>query len=323
MDREFNTRRQWIEYYLKVNNVELVCRRCGISRPTLCKWLKRYNQHGLIGLQSRSRRSFHSPNRKIFSKDIEMIQSLRCHWKIGARRIQNELYRNSNLKISLASIHKVLTALQVKPLKRIHRFKKYKRYSRSIPGECVQMDTCKIMAGLYQYTAIDDCSRYKVISIYPRRSANNTIKFLDEVIEETPFPIQRIQTDRGKEFFAINVQEKMMDYCIKFRPIKPRSPHLNGKVERTQLTDLEEFYTTVDIKDPELFLRLKKWQHYYNWFRSHGGLNGKTPTEKCHELLTQTPYLDEVLESYDITRERIQEQNYYIDLQIRKVKRCL
>jgi hypothetical protein len=105
-------------------------------------------------------------------------------------------------------IHKVLTPLPVKPLKRIHRLKKYKRYSQSIPGECVQMDTCNIMADLYLYTAIEDCSRYKVISIYPRRSVNNTIKYLDEVIEEMPFPIQRIQTDRGKEFFAIIVQEK-------------------------------------------------------------------------------------------------------------------
>jgi putative transposase len=69
-----------------------------------------------------------------------------------------------------------------------------------------------------------------VISIYPRRSFNYTIKFHDEVIEEMPFPIRRIQTDRGKEFFAIIVQENMMDYCIKFHPIKPRSPHLNGKV---------------------------------------------------------------------------------------------
>ena len=48
--------------------------------------------------------------------------------------------------------------------------------------------------------------------------------------------IQRIQCDRGHEFFAVKVQEKLMKYSIKFRPIKPRSPHLNGKVERSQQT---------------------------------------------------------------------------------------
>jgi len=67
-----------------------------------------------------------------------------------------------------------------------------------------------------------------------------------------PFAIQRIQTDRGKEFFAYCFQERLMEYGIKFRPIKPRLPHLNGKVERTQRTDLDEFYSTVDINDPEL-----------------------------------------------------------------------
>nr|WP_288812485.1 hypothetical protein [uncultured Sphingobacterium sp.] len=67
-----------------------------------------------------------------------------------------------------------------------------------------------------------------------------------------PFAKRRIQTDRGKEFFAYSVQDRLMEWDIKFQPIKPGSPHLNGKVERTQRTDLDEFYSTVDIKDPDL-----------------------------------------------------------------------
>ena len=58
--------------------------------------------------------------------------------------------------------------------------------------------------------------------------------FLKRVIEEMPFPVQAIQTDRGREFFAYCFQEKLMEYGIKFRPIRPASPHLNGKVERSQ-----------------------------------------------------------------------------------------
>jgi transposase InsO family protein len=46
-----------------------------------------------------------------------------------------------------------------------------------------------------------------------------------------------VQTDRGMEFFAYDFQQRLMDYAIKFCPIKPRSPHLNGKVERSQKTD--------------------------------------------------------------------------------------
>ncbi len=86
------------------------------------------------------------------------------------------------------------------------------------------MDTCKIAPGLYQYTAIDDCTRIRVLALYKRRSAANSLLFLEKVIEEFPFPIQRIQTDRGREFFAYAFQEKLMEYGIKFRPLKPASP---------------------------------------------------------------------------------------------------
>jgi transposase-like protein len=94
----------------------------------------------------------------------------------------------------------------VKPLKRKRLKHQYKRYERPIPGDRVQLDTCKIAPGFYQYTAVDDCTRYRVLGLYKRRTASNTIKFIDKLIEEMPFPIQRIQTDRGNEFFAIKVQ---------------------------------------------------------------------------------------------------------------------
>ena len=90
-----------------------------------------------------------------------------------------------------------------------------------MPGEKVQMDVCKIANGLYQYTAIDDCPRYKVLALYKRRTAKNTWDFLDQVLERIPFPIQCIQNDRGQEFFAYVVQEYFRKQKIKFRPIKP------------------------------------------------------------------------------------------------------
>jgi len=92
-----------------------------------------------------------------------------------------------------------------------------------------------------------------------------------------PFPIQIIQTDRGREFFAHSYQEILMKWGIKFRPIKSRSPHLNGKVERTHRTDLEEFYAIEDIDDPNLSEKLQEWQHYWNWERPHSALRGKSP----------------------------------------------
>jgi hypothetical protein len=65
------------------------------------------------------------------------------------------------------------------------------------------MDICKIAPGIYQYTSIDDCSRYRGLAVFKRRIAANTVTFLEQVVEEMPLPIQQIQTGRGTEFFAM------------------------------------------------------------------------------------------------------------------------
>lgn len=75
----------------------------------------------------------------------------------------------------------------------------------------------------------------------------NTLLFLEELLEEMPFPIQRIQTNRGLEFFAESVQSKLMELPIKFRPNKPESSHWNGKVERSQKTDRIKFDALNDL----------------------------------------------------------------------------
>ena len=67
------------------------------------------------------------------------------------------------------------------------------------------MDTCRIAHGFIQYTAIDDCTCYRVLSFFPRRTAAYSLIFLEAVIEEMPFSIQRIQMDLEREFFALKV----------------------------------------------------------------------------------------------------------------------
>jgi transposase InsO family protein len=320
MDQEIVLRLRWIELYEETQNAGLVCLRCGISRPTLRLWWRRYKEHGLDGLKAHSRKPIKSPAQKVFDKQEQLILSLRKR-RLGARRIQSELLREYDCKFSLATIHKVLKRHDQQPLKRSRLSRKKKhRYERDVPGDRIQMDTCKIAPRLYQYTAIDDCTRVRVLAIYSRRTAANSLLFLDKVIEEMPFPIQRIQTDRGREFFAYAFQEQMMEYGIKFRPNKPASPHLNGKVERSQKTDLEEFWSRVDLTSPDLEKQLDDWQCYYNEFRSHGSLKGKTPWERWGELLFKTPFTDEVEAMYDHAKERIQHQNYRVDLELRRLK---
>jgi hypothetical protein len=178
------------------------------------------------------------------------------------------------------------------------------------------MDTCKIAPAVYQYTAIDDCTRIRVLAVYPRRTAANSLLFLERMNEEMPFPVQAIQTDRGREFFAYCFQEKLRQYAIKFRPIKPASPHLNGKVERSQRTDLDEFYPTVDPKSPDLQQQLQEWQDHYNQCRPHGSLNGRTPWEAWLERIALTPFHDDVEARYDDSAARIRHPDYQMDLRL-------
>lgn len=174
MTAEIKQRLKWIKLYQETGNAGLVCMRCGISRPTLRKWLTRYQQAGEAGLESMSRRPHHSPNRKVNESEHAHILRLRDEKK-GARRIQSELRLYEQKSYSLRTIHKVLKTAEVKLLVKPKRHCAIKRYSRPIPGDRIQIDTMKVTPNLYQYTAIDDCSRFRVLGLYPRRDACSAV----------------------------------------------------------------------------------------------------------------------------------------------------
>ena len=304
------TRLGWIRLYEQLGNAGIVCRRCGISRPTLRKWWRRYRAEGEAGLEARSHRLHRSPNRKVFAEQEALILGLRRERKLGIKMLRNELARRHGLRLALDTIHKVLVRHGENRLKRPRLERKgTRRYSRPLPGDRVQMDTCKIRPGLYQYTAIDDCSRWQVIGLYPRRTAANTRDFLEHVLEGMPFPVQRVQTDRGQEFFAYEVQDDLRQRQVKSRPNRPRAPHLNGKVERVQRTALEEFWPTVEPEGPDLAVQLEAWRTFYNHHRPHSALGGGTPAERIAELAPKIPTPEAVRAAYDPKREFIRSQN--------------
>jgi len=152
----------WVRTYQRTGDAGLTCRRCGVSRPTLRKWWRRFQAEGELGLIDRSRRPRCSPARKVGKAEEERIISLRRSRQLGIKRLRNELRRLDGLHLALDTIHKVLCRHGLNHLKRpkLNRKIHGRRYSRPLPGDRVQMDVCKIAPRLYQYTAIDDCSRY-------------------------------------------------------------------------------------------------------------------------------------------------------------------
>jgi hypothetical protein len=79
-------------------------------------------------------------------------------------------------------------------------------------------------------------------------------------------------------------------------------------------------YSTVDLHSPDLKNKLREWQNYYNYERSHSALKNQTPWEKCRELASKTPVHDEVEALFDDTKESFKEQNYRANLELQKVK---
>lgn len=320
-ERAVRRRRAWIAAYQELGDAGAVCRRFGISRPTLRKWLRRYDAEGDAGLTERSRRPCRSPARKIGESETELIVRLRGERRLGVKRLRIELERLHGLRFAVSTLHKVLTAQGLSALPRKRRVRHVpKRYSRPVPGERVQLDSCKIRPGLWQFTAIDDCSRYLVAGLAPRRSAAAALTFLEQMFEEMPFAVQRVQTDRGTEFFAEAVQRRLMVWSVKFRPIPPRSPHLNGKVERAQRTVLEEFWATVDSRAPDVADQLSQWVHHYNWHRPHEGLGGLCPIDRVCERAGKMPIWAEVADAYDPAKERVQIREHAVELALRRLK---
>jgi len=93
---------------------------------------------------------------------------------------------------------------------------------------------------LYQFTAVDEATRYRVLRIYAHSSIPNVIAFLDEARQRFP-AIQRVQTDHGNEF-GTDFTWHLGDLGIAHRRIPPGCPEVNGKVERSHRTDEGEFY---------------------------------------------------------------------------------
>lgn len=141
----------WIRLYQHIGDAGVVCRRCGISRPTLRKWWRRYQAAGDAGLVERSRRPGHSPRRKVFAAEEALILDLLRTRRLGIKRLRAELIREHALRLSLDTIHKVLLRHGESRLaRRPARSRRSKRSARPVPGERVQVDVCEIAPGLYQ-----------------------------------------------------------------------------------------------------------------------------------------------------------------------------
>lgn len=271
---------------------KMACEVFGVKKSTFYKWKKEFNLHGEKGLVRKKTIAKNFPN-QIKPEIIQKVLELRKEHKLGTWRIKWYLERYHNIQISESSVYRILKRNNVERLDRktTRRAMHTIRYEKETPGHQVQVDVkFLIFEGLngnkikrFQYTAIDDATRIRALKIYEKHNQECAIDFVNYVIDKFPFRINTIQTDNGHEFqskFHWHVQ----DLGMRHRFIKAGTPQLNGKVERSHLTDKKEFYQLLTYTDDvDLNEKLKAWEDFYNFSRPHGSFNGKTPYEvlKC------------------------------------------
>lgn len=284
-----------LQYVKDSKSVNRVLRDFKIPKSTYYKWKKAFDKEGPSGLLRKHPVAYNHP-KKINEEVIDKVLTLRKEYQLGSWRIKWYLERYHAITISESSVSRIFKKYGVEKLYKCaaRRALHSKRYNKSTPGHHVQVDVKVLILKdhsdkpikRFQYTAVDDATRIRALQIYTQQNQNNAISFIDYVVQKFPFRIKSVRTDRGHEFqakFHWHVEDLGMEHHYN----KVRTPQLNGKVERSHLTDQREFYQLLTYKDDvDLKLKLEQWENFYNFERPHGAHQGKTPYEILKAKLT-------------------------------------
>jgi putative transposase len=269
-------------------------RAVGVPRATLYRWRKRAEP------VSRRPRRVRQPTRPRGLADA--VERLRLDHPMWGKEKLGPILRSQGWATSNATVGRILgdligrgrvaavpalirkVAARSSSKKRPHAIRKPKGVSFEKPGDIVQIDTLSIYplpgVTIKHFNAYDPFAKWTVARPCKQATAKNAASFLDKVLQEMPDPVKAIQIDGGSEFMA-EFEQACADKKLPLYALPPRSPKLNGAVERCNGAWRYEFYACVDLP-----LRLDKihqmvdaFQHLYNHHRPHGALAGKTPAQ--------------------------------------------
>lgn len=289
-------------HYQHGSDANLTAAHFGFSRSSVYVWVKRQKELGDRGLEDRSKRPKHV-RRPTWTTDLETrVLELRLANPRWGKDVLTPLLRKERLTVSVSMVGRILSKLkregrllpgtlndpcivpsraQIRP----YATRKPQDYLPRRPGDLVQVDSADIRWGglgqVYKhFSARDYISRWDVLGVYGRATAITAREFLGDLLERAPFPIRAIQVDGGSEFKA-EFEAACAEKGLLLFVLPPRSPKLNGRVERAQRTHKEEFYQLVDPPDSlaQLRAQLLKQEQRYNTYRPHQALGYKTPQE--------------------------------------------
>lgn len=166
-----------------------------------------------------------------------------------------------------------------------------------VPSTCLK-NTNVTRTRFFQYTAIDEYSRWRYVEAFEEHSTYSSAVFLDHLVKVFPLPIECVQTDNGTEFtnrFTSHrdnptlFESRLMQYGIRHKLIRPFTPRHNGKVERSHRKDNERFYATHSFYSFEDFAtQLQRYnRRHYNHFPMRP-LGWKSPATVLMEFIRRS-----------------------------------
>jgi len=280
-------------------NVSRTCRHFGISRPTFYRWQRRYVPGRSQTLEDRSCIP-HSRRQPSWTTDqARAVRDLREQYpRWGKAKLQCCLARGETpVALSVSMVGRILRRLRAtgqlleppnrgrtarRCWTRPYGIRKPRDYAVAAPGDLVQVDTVDVRSRpgliLKHFTAADVVSRWSVAEVASTATASLAVRILDALAERLPYPVQAIQVDGGSEFMA-EFEVACQTRGLRLFVLPPRSPKLNGCVERTNRTWREEFYecTTAAGTVAALGAAARDWETVYNTVRPHQALDYQTP----------------------------------------------
>lgn len=299
LSRDATKRLKWFDYYHSHgHNARLTCRYYGISPQTFYRWRRRYDPRQLESLESRSHRPRRVRQPTWSTQEVEAVLKMREQYPRWGKDKLVVILKERGGELSASMVGRILRYLKDRQLlrepvsnyvssgkrqrNRPYAIRKPKDYAARAPGDIVQVDTMDLrpLPGviLKHFTAHDVISKWDVIDAYSTATATTAARFLDRLEERMPFPLKAIQVDGGSEFKAVFEME-CQRRGIRLFVLPPRSPKLNGGVERAHRTHTEEFYEVTDSSFDlaEIRQSLLEWEGIYNTIRPHQALGYLTP----------------------------------------------
>ena len=272
-----------VELVRKGWSVRKTARYLGFRHNTLLNWLKRkpeYGHHGRLVIPTCSSRPHHHP-RELSREVVSRILDLRRERNQCAEILHHRLTKEG-LLVSLSSVKRVLKRYHVT---RFSPWKKWHQYPlrplASNPGILVEMDS--VFEGispscLCAYALVDVCSRWGYAAPVLHPNSRQSVRFLREAQEASPFSFQTIQSDHGSEYSKW-FTKVAGHQGITHRHSRVRTPTDNGHVERFIRTLQQECLHRIPRSLRVWQKEIPEYLHYYNTERPHMALNYKTPLE--------------------------------------------